>query len=128
MRYSRDISFCRRLFLSRRTLIAAKRTTDLQKPLNVYMMCSLYGSVQCIKGKCQAANCKTLFQLKESLFAIKSPRYAFANSLGLPSRPVICSAVFPSLCNSRISLLISFTISTHPVVGKGFRYFSIFSS
>ena len=46
MRYSRDISFCRRLLLSRHALIAAKRMTVLQKPLNVYMMCSLYASVQ----------------------------------------------------------------------------------
>ena len=40
------ISFCRRLLLSRHALSAAKRMTVLQKPLNVYMMCSLYASVQ----------------------------------------------------------------------------------
>ena len=43
-------SFCRRLLLSRHALIAAKRMTVLQKSLNVYMICSLYASVQGINA------------------------------------------------------------------------------
>ena len=50
VRYSRDISFCRRLLLSGYALIAAKRMTVLQKPLKVYMICSLYASVQAIEN------------------------------------------------------------------------------
>ena len=36
MRYSRDISFCSRLLLSRHALITAKRMTVLQKPCASY--------------------------------------------------------------------------------------------
>jgi len=63
------ISFCRRLLLSRHALSAAKRMAVLQKPLNVYMICSLYASVQGIDdspflphGACMVYGCLFIIQ------------------------------------------------------------------
>ena len=50
MGYSRDISLLCRLCWPRHAVIAALRITILQKPLKVYMMCSLYASVQAIEN------------------------------------------------------------------------------
>ena len=50
MGYSRDISLLCRLCWPRHAVIAALRITTLQKPLKVYMMCSLYASVQAIEN------------------------------------------------------------------------------
>ena len=44
------VSFRRRLLLSRHAWSAAYRMSVLQKPLNVYITCSLYASVQGIDG------------------------------------------------------------------------------